>query len=164
MILEKKMKKHYLNLTNGLEFYNQFKDVGYVRIQSTTLESKKWNKVILELDYNFLIDIALGFNVVVIDASAKKNESRAIYQGLPWIKFVLNKRWFNKIELTYVREYNCTKYFLFCYNKLSKLTKQKLDYCSNFLNCDEIRLNGLCFKTNHDGNYKFYSDILKEQQ
>ena len=92
--------KTYLNLTNGIEFLDKFnarvEDIKFVRIQSCACERHLWDKLINDLDYNFLLDLALGYEVVVWDTSARKRESRAMYQGLKLIEYVLNKIWFDK--------------------------------------------------------------------
>lgn len=73
----------FLNLTNGLEFLNDSQRIGgFVRIQSTACEQKRWWPIILDLDYTFLIHVGLGHAVCVCDASAKKQVPRALYQGI----------------------------------------------------------------------------------
>lgn len=153
------MTKIYYNLTNGIEFINSVPF--FIRLQSTLLEAKKFDKVIYELDYNFLLDLALGYNIILIDGSSKKLQSRAIYQGIPWIKYVLERYWLNIIpKIIYVRQSNVINYFNEQYNLLSKETKQKLNYISKFLNTKNISLTGITFKTNFDSNYIKYKDIL----
>ena len=56
------MIKYYLNLTNGIEFLDNpdfNEDYRFVRIQSTTCERHLWNKLLSDLDYNFLLDLLL---------------------------------------------------------------------------------------------------------
>ena len=77
------MKKNYINLTNGIKWINHLSKVdGFVRIQSTWCEQKLWWRIIQDLGYNFLIDVATGNDVTVFDASAKKKSSRAIFQNI----------------------------------------------------------------------------------
>lgn len=160
------MQTVYLNLTNGIEFLEISYSLGFncfIRIQSTACEQKRWDFILQELDYNFLMNLALGKDVLVIDFSAKKEQTRAIYQGLEFIKYVLNKYWLNKEYTPCVRGFNCKEYFEGVYNKLDKRTLKKLDYFKKFLNTSDIKLEGLCFKTEHDGDYKYYSNLLMER-
>ena len=62
----------YLNLTNGLEYLDEVKDFKLIRIQSSLCESKCWDRLIKDLDYNFLFDLAQGKMVQVYDASPKQ--------------------------------------------------------------------------------------------
>ncbi len=152
----------YLNLTNGIEALQKmkFRDVKFVRIQSTKCEQKDWSFIIEDLDYQFLFDLALGRKVVVIDFSAKKEKTRVIYQGLPWIIYVLNMRWFDREITSFVKQNNVTKYFRSIYHILPERTKKKLDYVKKFLSTDKIYLYGACEKTKLDSKYEVCKDIL----
>ena len=110
------MDKLYINLTNGIEdipFLSSF--YSFIRIQSTWCEQKEWDKILQDLDYGFLMDLAIGNKCIVIDRS-KRGTSRAIFQGLEFIKYALNKVWFNEdaVEL-WVRNCNVIKYFRKCF-------------------------------------------------
>lgn len=158
--------KTYLNLTNGIEFLDKFnarvEDIKFVRIQSCACERHLWDKLINELDYNFLLDLALGYEVVVWDTSARKRESRAMYQGLKLIEYVLNRIWFDREVEIKVKDMNCKSYFEEAYKSISDKTKNKIRYVKKFLNTDEIKLKSICFRTNHDGDYEYYKKILME--
>ena len=158
------MIKRYLNLTNGIEEMeaNPFCHYHYVRIQSTLCEQKQWGKILRELDYNFLMDIALGNHVVVIDFSQQKKVSRALFQGLEWIKYCLVRRWFGVIpEKIFVKTYNVSNYFNQEYAKLTGDDFKKIDYISKFVITNSISLSSNCFKTMHDGDVSFYKKTLK---
>lgn len=153
----------YLNLTNGLVFYDNRHSYKFVRIQSSLCESKAWDKLIRDLDYNFLLDLAQGKIVYVYDASSKKKMTRALYQGLAFIEYTLNRRWFNrkaKEVKAMVKGNNVSEYFEREYKSLSKDTKKKLDYVKKFLNTNKINLLPICSQTKHDGDYKYYKKIL----
>lgn len=87
-------KINYINLTNGIEAIPILSE-GYhfIRIQSTQCEQKHWDRVIQELDYDFLINAALGNECVIYDYGARKPNARAMYQGVEFIKYVLHRRW-----------------------------------------------------------------------
>lgn len=134
--------KIYLNLTNGLEYLKELPSYKwkFVRIQSTKCEQKDWNFIIEDLDYEFLFDVGRGEIVYVFDKSERKEMSRALYQGLEWIKYVLNRRWLGKIIVPKVKDNNVSTYFDIQYNKLSRRAKKKLDYVKKFItsNCINI--------------------------
>lgn len=153
----------YLNLTSGLEYIDEISDYKLIRIQSSLCESKCWDKLIAELDYNFLFDLAQGNIVEVYDTSSKKKTSKAIYQGLEFIKYTLNKKWFNKEIEAYVRGMKVTDYFRQEYRKLSKNTLKKLDYVKKFINTQTINLKGYCKKSLHDGDYEYYKVLLSDK-
>jgi len=157
------MIKYYLNLTNGIEFLDNpdfNEDYRFVRIQSTTCERHLWNKLLSDLDYNFLLDLALGNEVVICDTSPHKTISRALYQGVEFIKFVLYKVWFNKNVIPYVKGKECNKYFQNQYKTLDNKTLNKLKYLRKFLNTDEIKITCMSFNTKHDGDYNYYRNVL----
>lgn len=153
----------YLNLTNGIEFLednNLNNNYKFVRIQSSACERHLWDKIIRELDYNFLIDIALGYEVVVYDTSQRKNESRAMYQGLKFIEYVLNRVWLHKKIDIKVKEINVKDYFEEAYLSIPDSTIIRLKYVKKFLNTDTIRLKSICKNTIHDGDYDYYRNVL----
>lgn len=159
------MVKSYLNLTNGIEAleYDDFTYYdGFIRIQSTACEQKRWDFLLQELDTNFLMDIALGTSVRVVDYGAHKTTSRAVYQGIEFIKYVLKRHWLGVYETTYVKGCDSTHYFEEVYRNLDKRTLRKLDYFKKFVKTKEIDLVGFSTATNHDGDYNYYVNLLWE--
>ena len=157
------MKRYYLNLTNGIEFLDNpdfNEDYRFVRIQSTVCERHLWDKLLSDLDYNFLLDLALGNEVIICDTSAHKTISRALYQGVEFIKFALYKSWFNKNITPYVKGKQCSNYFQDQYKTLDNKTLNKLKYLRKFLNTDEIHITCMSFNTKHDGDYNYYRNVL----
>lgn len=157
---------YYINLTNGIEAIKKHPPYNYrfIRIQSTLCERKCWDKLILDLDYDFLMNLALGNRCIIFDYSANKQMTRAIYQGLEFIKYVLARRWFKKAHQPFVKGMNVTEYFRQEYKKLSKATKAKVDYFRKFLHTDILRVEGICARTAHDNDFSFYYGILAEQK
>ena len=155
--------KYFINLTNGIEYLPIIydKDYSFIRIQSTALEQHLWSNIILDLDYNFLMSLAVGENCVVVDYGANKEVPRAIYQGIPFLKYVLNRRWFGLETNAFVKGQNCRKYFSECYEKLSDKAKKKLDYFKPFLMTNVIDIWAIAQSTTHDGNKEFYSSVLR---
>lgn len=158
------MRTIYLNLTNGIEYIDNLSidDIKFVRIQSSLCEAKAWNKIIYDLDYNFLMDIALGKNVCIIDYSGKKTMTRALYQGIEFIKTVLYYRWLNKEYRSSVHGVNCYDYFSSI--SLDKYSKKKIDYFKKFISKDmtELHIATRCFPTKHDNDYEWYKNKLEE--
>ena len=155
----------YLNLTNGIEFIpklSEHSNLKFIRIQSTACEQKRWDFVLQELDYSFLLDLALGNNVTVVDYGANKEVSRACYQGVEWIKYALNNCWFGKDEKVFVRGTDATNYFGECYAKLDKRTLKKLNYFKKFLATGSLHLDYQSTNTDKDGDYEYYKAILEE--
>lgn len=176
------MKRAYINLSSGITrieeiqndsryqkgFLDGLSPVGLVRIQSTWCEQKRWDKILQDLDYGFLLDLALGHDVVVYDASAQKDVSRALYQGLEWIRYVLTRRWLGKIEPTFVKRNDVTQYFGEQYlDKVSqnRELKRKLDYPLRLAanKPEKILLEGDCKRTDLDGKYSELSVILNDR-
>lgn len=157
------MTKKYLNLTNGLEYLDEVGECKVIRIQSTLCEAKCWDKLINDLDYNFLLDLAQGNTVEIYDTSSKKNMSRALYQGIEFIRYVLLRRWFNvkPCEIpAIVNGHDTTEYFETEYRKLSRDTKKKLDYVKKFVIGNGIYIKRICKKSLHDGDYGYFRELL----
>ena len=150
-------------VTNGIEALRFLSsDYRFIRIQSTLCERKCWDKLLKDLDYDFLMHLALGTSCVIFDYSPRKKQTRAIYQGLEFIKYVLTRRWLRKTPKAFVKGLNVTAYFEQEYDKLSKTTKAKIDYFRKFLQTDELKVEGICAKTTHDGDFSFYYKELRQ--
>ena len=158
------MAKIFLNLTNGIEALPFFSDmellckneVSFVRIQSTVCEQKDWDRLVLDLDNNLLMHLALGYDCQVYDRSAHDRPARAIRQGLELVKFLLEKFWFGR---DYVAPDGQSSYFRTI--RLGQKAENKLKYYRRFLSCDEVRLSGISDKTTHDGDYEWYANTIK---
>lgn len=168
----------YLNLTNGIEYLNDVEEpYSFIRIQSTTLERKLFEKLILELDYAFLLNLALGKKVIVVDYGTNRKNSKTISKGIPIIRYILNRFWYDIDEDVYFLNCNSdkknkqTEYVKHIYNQLFTFNRtkekekviSKLRYFKRYLNSDRVYLEGKSFSTNNDGNYTYYSNLLKEK-
>jgi hypothetical protein len=77
---------HFINLTNGLEWADHLHDpFAYVRIESTAIEHKQWNRVLRDLDANFLMSLALGERVMLYEATPGKKASKTCTLGAKMI-------------------------------------------------------------------------------
>lgn len=165
-----KNKRLYLNLTNGIEFMpylspkRRLEDIRFCRIQSTWCEQKEWSRLLLDLDYDLLMSLAMGVDCVLLDGTAKGEQSRAIWQGLPFISYVLTRLWLGQNVRVAVGErkikHDTTKYFNEVYDNLDEAVFRKLNYFQRFVNTDDIKLDGCCMNAEHDNDYAFYADII----
>ena len=161
------MKINYVNLTNGIEALPMLPN-GYrfIRIQSTICEQKLWDRLIQDLDYDFLMNAALGNECIVYDYGARKPIPRAAYQGIEFVKYTLYKRWLNKEYLTdcnrskgeHIRK-DCNSYFESCYKDLDNRTKKKLDYFKPYTK-GKINITTVTNMTKHDNDEEFYKMLL----
>lgn len=161
------MKINYINLTNGIESLLKLPTgFRFIRIQSTICEQKKWDRLIQDLDYDFLLNVAIGNECVIYDYGARKPIPRAVYQGVEFIKYALYKRWLNQEYLTDCNRSNgehirkdCNSYFESCYKNLEDRTKKKLDFFKPYV-VGEIKIATVTDVTTHDGDREFYRNIL----
>lgn len=164
---------NYINLTNGIEsismlrFWNE--DYRFIRIQSTICEQKNWDRLIQDLDYDFLMNVAVGNQCVIYDYGARKPIPRAMYQGVEFIKYVLHKRWLNEEYLSDCNRSNgehirrdCNSYFESCYRNLDNKTKRKLDYFKPYVS-GVIDIKAVTDATMHDGDKEFYRSVLLKE-
>lgn len=165
------MIKHYINLTNGIEAIAQYNlpHYSFIRIQSTACEQHLWDKLILDLDYDFLMNVALGNDCIIYDYGTRKPVPRAIYQGIEFIKFVLNKFWYGVSDEVFItrsrnsaHKVNVTDYFNKAYSSLAEQTKTKLKYFQSFLG-GKINIRCITSSTTHDNNKEFYAQILRRK-
>ncbi len=156
------MIKNYINLTNGIEALERWylPNYTFIRIKSTYCEQKAWDSLILELDNDLLMNLALGNECYIFDYSNKHLTPRSIWQGIPFIRYCLSVCWLDKEPKIIVREHNVTNYLRGCYYKLSKRTKAKLKYFKKFLNTDTINLHHISSRTTHDGDYIYYRELI----
>lgn len=158
-------KKIYINLTNGIEALDGYGigpgEVSFIRIQSSHCESHKYDLILMEIDHNFLMHLALGYECVVYDFGANADKPKAVYHGLEWIRFVLNKRWLDKTDIPVVKDKIVTQHFEREYKKIDKRTKKRLDYYKKYLFTDEIKITGVTGPTVHDNDPDFYREILE---
>lgn len=159
---------HYINLTNGIEAIPTLpsNDYRFIRIQSTVCEQHLWDKLLLELSDDLLMNLALGYECIIYDYGAGKPVPKAVYQGLEFIRYVLHRRWLKMeyqpvIQRNKHTEINCWREFDHYYRNLSKKAKKKIDYFLPYLNTDEIQLSSVTDRTEHDGDKVYYNQILQ---
>lgn len=174
------MIKSFLNTTNGIEYLEEVKasgvPYGFIRIQSTTLERKDYLKLLGDLDHDFLMHLALGFQCNVYDCGTNRECSKSIYGGIEIIRYVLNKYWYGiepdnvpkrcrdgsycSQDMKPYFEQIYDSIFIWDQNKEKEKVKQKLKYYKKYLNSTQINLTGISKSTIHDGDYQFYRQLL----
>lgn len=165
------MKIHYINLTNGIEAIPTLgTPFRFIRIQSTMCEQNLWDQVLMGLDNDFLMNVALGNECIVYDFGHKKPVSRAVFQGLEFIQYALHRRWANEVYHAKIWRHegqpygkDCTEWFASCYQKLERKTRHRLDFFLPYF-CGKIHINAVCDATEHDGDREWYVQTLLAYQ
>jgi|WetSurMetagenome_2_1015567.scaffolds.fasta_scaffold162263_2 hypothetical protein len=172
--------KHFVNLTNGIEHIEELLemgcDVNFVRIQSTTLERKDWSKLMHDLDHNLLMYLALGYDCYFYDCGTNRTLSKTCSVGVHLVNYILQRRWTGQIPPA-VRfskngrhKYNEDKFYDYVYNHLftynqdgekAKL-KKKIDYYRKYAVGDIGDIIPASRSTSNDGNYVFYSNLVRK--
>jgi len=154
---------NFINLTTGLEWIailNLKLFCGFVRFQSSLLEQKQFERFIQEVDNNILMLLALGKTVCIWDCTSRKmkgNVSRACWQGVSWLNYVLDRAWFNREGIYAYGMHVCFKEK---YENLSRPTLKRIKYYRRFLQTDEINLGYECKVSNHDGDYEYFQELI----
>lgn len=145
-------------------------------------------KVLLELDANFLMAAALGHSCMVYDYGSrdrKRGAPRALWYGLEFVRFALNTTWFGEPDrIPVLRGKNVQRDFKKKLDGLSKSTKKRLKYYRKFIpqsgqassgdgkdaentSCVDgepcagaVRLVGVYKFTEHDDDDGFYVESL----
>jgi len=142
----------YLNLTNGIEALEYFPNARWCRIQSSHVESKAFNTMLMQLSDDLLLNLAKGNKVVIIDGGVNQKFPKSMRNGIGYITAVLEWYWFN----TPIDEVFYQK----CIKKINENVKRKMKYYKKFLDTDKLFILPLSFETKCDGNYKAYADML----
>ena len=168
--------RHFVNLKNGIEAVPALRDdlgldFDFLRIQSTMCEAGDMEKVVGELDANFLIAAALGYSCVVYDYGSrdkKRGAPRALWYGLEFVRYALNVEWFGASDrVPVLRGKNVGRDFSRKLRGFSKSAKKKLRYYRKFLTDDvktrgAVRLVGVYKRTRHDDDDGFYKALVRD--
>lgn len=127
--------RHYLNLSRGL-LVNHLPDgssVNMIRIQSTWCEQKMWARIIDTLPPDFWISMAVGDCLVVHDVSERPRQTRAVWQGLSWIRYAVGRAWGLPEQPELSRSgMTVNKHWDHVYRNLPGSVKNVLKYYGNF--------------------------------
>jgi hypothetical protein len=152
--------KHYLNLTNGLEW--DVPDPHYIRIPSTALEKNDWFSVFVELDHDLVFNLALGNTCIIYDCGCRRITSKVIASAVPTIKDCLQAFWFNGPQPKIYQG-------LFSYKEKTNFAhiKRKYGYYKRYLKLNhdrEVKLIGHSKYTSRDGDRQFYEEKITSSQ
>lgn len=153
---------YFYNLTNGLEVkitdLNQHPHL--VRIQSSHVESKAWDRLFQQLSDELLFYLAIGEQCIIIDGSPNPNHSHISRIAVPVIQYVLTRLWLKeKLAPAMIDD----EYLERIYRSLDQSTKRKLKYYRKFLLTDEVKLNCYVFPNCKDGKYDWFKEKIKER-
>lgn len=126
---------HVANLSNGLlcPHIENIGNLRYSRIQSTHCEQKRWAQVVSGAGPDILMNLALGHTLIVHDKSERRNETRACWQGLAFVRFACETQW--GLPVTPVLEArgpSMEGYFREVLRRIGEPTIRLLDYYSRF--------------------------------
>lgn len=137
-------------------------------------------KILQEMDHNLLLHLALGNKCYVYDFASRKTDpeqqffgqSRIIWQGLPFIRFALNRIWYDLFTEFDTKEYHWAKNtYARELRNISPATLTRLQYYRRYTRAllsqdtechtyNPIQLYGISQVTSMDGKKEFYSQVL----
>lgn len=171
--------RHYINLTNGLEALAEVQATGepwaFLRMRSTTLEHADWPRLISEVSDDLLMHLALGEACTVHDRGTRRALSKTIYQGVPLVRYLLNRRWHGlrprSVALTGGGggpAYDGVDWFETIYEGLFERaegdrgqTKRRMDYYRRYVRGSAVHLIGSSASTEHDGDGAYYAGLTE---
>ncbi len=141
-----KPAKIYVNMTNGLEFFERnpqidANDVVFMRVQSTHCEQKQWELVFASIPDDMLMRLALGYKVIVVDYGKRHQMPRALWQGMELLKYVLYRMWFDREYMPQTRAVSDNgEYFANVYLRLrdNRRIRRRIEYFKRFLQTDDL--------------------------
>jgi len=138
--------KHFINLTDGLEWADELPEFSFVRIESTAIEKEAWDRILRDLDANLLMNLAMGEECHFYDCGANREVSKTVSVGIPFIVKTLYDFWLG--ETPYMAK-----------TPERQAVKRKIGYFRRFVNTDQIKLIGHSRKTINDGNKPYFQNI-----
>ena len=138
------MKKYFINLSAGLMQTKYSGEI--IRIQSSHLESKSFDRLFYGLSDSLLYHLAQNDECYIVDCSSNAT-GKVKKIGVPIIKAILTWRWFKERE---VKGFDRV-YLERIKRSLSRHTKRKIDYYAKF-NPKEINLDALILRVDKE-NY-----------
>lgn len=171
----------YINESNGIQALPILSRLNiparFCYIKSTHLERKSVADVIGDLPNELLLSAALGERILVIDYGARKDRSRAVYQGVPFVKYVMDRFWLDRIpKRTWIYPRSNTnpaiqdasQTFSEWFERIGKRNEKKLSHVreiarENLLgDAHGVHIEGVSAATSHDGDKLFYMQTKKE--
>jgi len=138
----------FLNLSNGLQCC-AVTEPHFLRIQSTWCEQKLWHDVLATVGPDFLYHLATADRLRVHDVSERQRVTRALWQGLPWVRYAATRLWGLDPEPVLSRSgMDVTHYFRESFATLPARLVKQVRYFGQYLTVDgpaevEVCPNGL---------------------
>lgn len=170
----------YVNESNGLQALPLLHELGvspcFCYIRSTHFERKQPNDAIRDIPDDMLASASMGYRILVVDYGARKDKSRAVWQGVPYLKYVLERAWLGKsperVWLYPRSNTNPTKQDATCVFKqwygdiedgvLQRLMKYRGMAKASLCFDTGCRIEGISAPTSHDNDKAYYAE-LKER-
>lgn len=170
----------YVNESNGVQALPMLSELEiparFCHIRSTHFERKQSSDALLELPDDMLLSAAFGEWILVIDYGARKDRSRAVWQGVPYVSYVLNRFWLgispDKV-LVFPRSnakpfpQDVTRVFDEWYGKVGAKQHSKLmpfaDIARERLSrIGSVHIEGASAATVHDNDKMYYAKLKKD--
>lgn len=171
-----KTEFNFINMTNGIEVLKtaRLENVRFLRLQSTHLEQHRFDDFFKDLSPDFMIALALGYKVVIHDASVR-TVSRVVWFGVPLIKHVIDARWYYKKDnpnYTHIKKgclvhsavgnkLDVSRYFRHIARNLNRRTKRRIDYYKKFHREGLVNIVGTGFKLKKEHHPYYNAGILQ---
>lgn len=121
------MSVHFVNLTNGLDCTPR--EPHFTRIQSTWCEQKRWSDVLATAGADLLFHLATNDTIIVHDRSERGRITRALWQGVPWVRYACARAWDHDPGRVRVRNgVDVTSYFAGAYDNLNPRVVRQVSY------------------------------------
>lgn len=130
--------KYFINLSAGL-YQNQYKGE-IIRIQSSHIESKAYDRLFLMFPDSILYNLATGEDCCIVDCTS--NNIGKVINRIPLFNYVIKRIWFNSLETKGLDK----KYVDWLYRNLSRPAKSKIKYFKKFIKGNAGNLTGISIK------------------
>lgn len=134
------MGTHFLNLSNGLACAQHIDGPPhYTRIQSTLCEAKRWDLVLAQAGDDLLYHLATGADVTVHDESERDRQTRAMWQGLEFIRYSAERAWGLEPRKVWSRNgMNVTAYAAQSYDGVPDRIKDMVRYHRKYVTVEQV--------------------------
>ncbi len=132
--------KELVNLSRGMladcEIPYDFSPIT-VRIPSSWCEQKRWGDILNTLPPDLWLAMAVGAPCTMHDRSERQRPSRAMWQGLSWIRYAVNSAWDLPVADEFSRSgMKVNAYWAKQFAELPKPTRNLLRYYLNYYKGD----------------------------
>lgn len=159
----------WLNLTNGVEVFDYIHDKSFrpnfMRVQSTSLEQKLFDKVVSDIPADFIMRMVMGCDQYIVDFGAHHTVPRALWQGIPYFVAAYKLVNYGEHDLYFGRR-NCGDFLKVGepdFSKMMRLDDKTVAALRYYGRYDRGLGNIImvCAKTYNDGNYEHFCGICR---